>query len=187
MKKIVLLALFVMFGAIASCGGTDDITSLADVSLSTIPPVSATFPLIAGVGEVGPVPVDLTENDDFNRYKDNIKEVDIDYMKYAIDQNAGIEEGTVTFYANTLGGAFDDATAVATASIPASLELPEISLRGVEEEDLVEWFDVQWLDKAYFESLLITGQANIWAKGDNETIYVVIETEIKINIVANPL
>jgi hypothetical protein len=117
--------------------------------------------------------VDLNTNSDYQRYKDHIKDVDIDYIRYSITANTGTG-GKADFYANVYGGTLAGATKIAeTISFAAG------ELRGTT--------DVVWLNKAYLESLLLGGRMSVWAVGEGTGVRLTLPVEIKIRVTANPL
>ena len=81
---------------------------------------------------------------DYARYRGNIRDIEIEYVRYSITSNTG-GGGPANLYADPYGGNFATAKIVAG---PISFAAGEI--RGVT--------DVVWLDKDYFENLLSTGK-----------------------------
>lgn len=115
--------------------------------------------------------LDLNDSEEYRKYKGNIREVEIDYVRYQITSNTG-GGGQAELYANFYGGPFATATKVAG---PISFAAGET--RGVT--------DIAWLNKYYFESLLATGQLSVWAVAVGTNVHVILPVELKVKVTVN--
>jgi hypothetical protein len=118
-----------------------------------------------------PYNLDLNDSDEYRKYKGNIRDVEIDYVRYSITSNTG-GGGQSDLYANVYGGSFATATKVAG---PISFAAGET--RGVT--------DVAWLNKDYFENLLASGQLTVWAVATGTNVHLTIPAELKVKVTVN--
>ena len=169
MKKFlpVLAALFIL-GSIGGCG--DDAPDELDITFGITHDHIFT---IRGNAATLSLDINLEDDDEYDRYKDQIRSVKIDYVRYSITSNTG-GGGTVDLYAGSYGSAFSNAIKVAqTISFAAG------ETRGVT--------DVEWIDKAFLESLLAGGKLSLWAVGSGTDIDIIVPVVIRIEVTANPL
>ena len=47
--------------------------------------------------------------------------------------------------------------------------------------------DVEWINKAFLESLLAAGKLSLWAVGTGSGIDVIVPVVVKVKVIANPL
>ncbi|MFO7665069.1 MAG: hypothetical protein R6V76_00415 [Desulfobacterales bacterium] len=169
MKKVlpVLAALFIL-GLIGGCG--DDSPDELDITFGIT--YNHTF-TIQGDAATLSLDINLEDNDDYDRYKSKIRSVKIDYVRYSITSNTG-GGGTVDLYAGNYGSEFLNAKKVAQT----------ISFAAGETRDVT---DVEWIDKAFLESLLAGGKLSLWAVGSGVDIDMIVPVVIRIEVTANPL
>jgi len=166
-KALPVLAAFCIFGLISGCG---DIKDAMDIEFDI--PYNHIF-IIQGNTETLSYDINLEDNDDYRRYKDKIRSVRIDYIRYSITSNTG-GGGAVDLYAGSYGSAFSTATKVAeTISFAAGEKRRET--------------DVEWINKAFIESLLVGGKLSLWAVGRGSGVDIIVPVVIKIEVTANPL
>ena len=166
-KALPILAALCIFGLISACGDIKDAIDIVfDISYDH------TF-TIQGNTETLSYDINLEDNDNYKRYKDKIRSISIDYIRYSITSNTG-SEGTGDLYAGSYGSAFSTATKVAqTISFAAG------ETRGET--------DVEWINKAFLESLLAGGKLSLWAVGRGSGVDIIVPVVIKIKVTANPL
>ncbi len=116
--------------------------------------------------------VNFEDNEDYRRYKHKIKTINIESLRYSIASNTG-GAGTGDFYAGTYGSAFGAAIKVAQVSFAAGETRSET--------------EVQWINKAYLENLLLEGKLSLWAVGSGSDVNIVMPVIITVKITANPL
>jgi hypothetical protein len=162
-----VLAAFCIFGIISGCG---DVKDALDIVFDI--PYNHIF-TIKGNTETLSYEINLEDNQDYRRYKDKIRSVRIDYIRYSITSNTG-GGGAVDLYAGSYGSAFPTATKVAQT----------ISFAGGE---LRAETDVEWIDRAFIENLLVGGKLSLWAVGRGFGIDIIVPVVIKIRVTANPL
>ncbi|MDP1991344.1 MAG: hypothetical protein Q8K00_09985 [Syntrophales bacterium] len=115
--------------------------------------------------------LDLNESDDYRKYKGNIRDIEIEYVRYSITSNTG-GGGLANLYAGPYGGNFASATIVAGP----------ISFAAFEPRPLT---DVAVLNKDYFENLLTTGQMRAWAVAEGTNVHLTLHVELKVKVVVN--
>jgi hypothetical protein len=166
-KTLPVLAAFCIFCLISGCGDIKDAIDIVfDINYNHI------F-TIQGNTETVSYDINLEDNDDYKRYKDKIRSIRIDYIRYSITSNTG-GEGTGDLYAGSYGSAFSTATKVAqTISFTAG------ETRGET--------DVEWINKAFLESILAGGKLSLWAVGSGSSVDIIVPVVIKIKVTANPL
>ena len=166
-KALPVLAAFCIFGLISGCGDIKDAMDIVfDITSNHI------F-TIQGNTETLSYDINLEDNDDYKRYKGKIRNISIDYIRYSITSNTG-GGGTGDLYAGSYGSAFSTATKVAqTISFAAG------ELRGET--------DVEWINKAFPESLLTGGKLSLWAVGRGSDVDIIVPVVIKIEVTVNPL
>jgi hypothetical protein len=166
-KALQVLAAFCIFGLISGCG---DIKDAIDIVFDIND--NHTF-TIQGNAVTLSYDINLEDNDDYRRYKGKIRNISIDSLRYSITSNTG-GGGTGDFYAGSHGSAFSSATKVAqTISFTAG------ETRGEK--------DVEWINKAFLESLLMGGKLSLWAVGSGSGVDIIVPVFIKIKVTANPL
>jgi hypothetical protein len=168
MKKVLpVLAAFWIVGLIAGCGSIKDAIDIVfDITYYHV------FTIQGNAGTLS-YNINLEDDDDYKRYKDKIRSISIDYIRYSITSNTG-GEGTGDLYAGIYGSAFSSATKVAQTIRFASGET-----RGET--------DVEWINKSFPESLLAGGKLSLWAVGSGSGVDIIVPVVIKIKITANPL
>lgn len=166
-KALPVFAAFCIFCLISGCGEIKDAMDIVfDISYNHI------F-TIQGNTETVFYDINLEDNDDYKRYKGKIRNISIDYIRYSITSNTG-GGGTGDLYAGSYGSAFSTATKVAqTISFAAG------ELRGET--------DVEWINKAFPESLLADGKLSLWAVGSGSDVDIIVPVVIKIKVTVNPL
>jgi hypothetical protein len=162
-----VLAAICIVGLISGCGDIKDAIDIEfDITYHHI------FP-IHGYTETLSYDINLEDNDDYKRYKDKIRSVSIDYIRYSITSNTG-GEGIGDIYAGSYGSAFSSAIKVArTISFAAG------ETRGET--------DVEWINEAFLENLLAGGKLSLWATGSGSGVHIIAPVVIKIKITVNPL
>ena len=162
-----VLAAICIFGLIGGCGDIKDAMDITfDITYHHI------FP-IQGNTETLSYDINLEDNDDYKRYKDKIRTIGIDYLRYSITANRG-GEGTGDIYAGSYGSAFSSATKVArTISFAAG------ETRGEA--------DVEWINRVFLENLLAGGKLSLWAAGSGSGVNIIVPVVINIEITVNPL
>jgi hypothetical protein len=166
-KTLPVLVAFCIFGLISGCG---DIKDAIDIVFHIT--YNHIF-TIQGNTATPSYEINLEDNDDYKRYKDKIRSINIDYIQYSITSNTG-GEGTGDLYAGSYGSAFSRATKVAkTISFAAG------ETRGET--------DVEWINKAFLESLLAGEKLSLWAVGSASGVDIIVPVVIKIKITVNPL
>jgi hypothetical protein len=167
MKKMGLRAgSFLLFALI---GGCDIIKDATDIEFTI--PYSHVYTVETNLTTF-PYDIDITTNSDYQRYKNKIRDIEIDYLRYSITVNTG-NGGKADFYANTFGGSFATATKVAqTISFGAG------ETRGIT--------DVVWLNKDFIEILLNTGKLSVWAVAEGTNVRLTVPVEIRVRVTANP-
>jgi hypothetical protein len=167
MKKRGLL--FVSFLLLILMSGCDLIKDAADIEFTILQ--SHVYTVDADLTTF-PYDIDLTTNSDYQRYKDKIRHIEIEYLRYSITSNTG-NGGKADFYATSFGGSFASATKVAeTLSFTAG------ETRGNT--------DVVWLNLAFIETLLNTGKLSVWVVAEGVGVRLTIPVEIKVKVTANP-
>ena len=166
-KALPVLAAFCIFGLISGCG---DIKDAIDIVFHIS--YDHTF-TIQGNTETLSYDINLEDDDDYNRYKDKIRSIEIDYLRYSITSNTG-GEGTGDLYAGSYGSAFSTATKVAQT----------ISFAAGETREETE---VEWINKAFLEGLLTGGKLSLWGAGSGSGVDIIVPVVIKIKVTANPL
>jgi hypothetical protein len=166
-KALPVLAAFCIFGLISGCGNVKDALDIVfDITYNHIFTIQGSSATLS-------YDINLEDNDDYQRYKDKIRSISIDYLHYSITSNTG-GEGTGDFYAGSYGSAFSTATKVAqTISFAAGETRGETS--------------VEWINKAYIESLLTGGKLSLWVVGRGSDVDIIVPVVIKVEITANPL
>lgn len=167
MKRIgLILGSFLLFALMTGC---DIIKDAADIEFTIVQ--SHVYTIDANLTTF-PYDIDLTTNSDYQKYKDKIRRIEIDYLRYSITSNTG-NGGKADFYANTFGGSFATATKVAeTISFAAG------ETRGAS--------DVVWLNKDFVETLLNTGKLSVWAVATGTNVRLTVPVEIQARVTANP-
>ena len=170
MKKIgkigLLFVSFLLFGVISGCEAVKDAT---DITFTI--EKSKVFTVDENSLTTFSSNLDLNDSEEYRKYKGNIRDVEIDYVRYSITSNTG-GGGQADLYANVYGGSFATATKVAG---PISFAAGE--LRGVT--------DVAWLNKDYFESLLANGQLTVWAVAAGTNVHLTLPVELKVKVTVN--
>ena len=168
MKKTGLLFVsFLMFGGLMS--GCEEVKDATDITFTITK--SEVFTLDEDNLTTVSSNVDLNDDSDYARYSGNIRDIEIDYLRYQITSNTG-GGGTADFYANTYGGSFATARKVAG---PINFAAGE--LRGVT--------DVVWINKDYMESLLVSGRLTVWAVATGTNVHLIIPVDLKVKVTAN--
>ena len=109
MKKTGLLFVsFLLFGGLMS--GCEEVKDATDITFTITK--SEVFTLDEDNLTTVSSNVDLNDDSDYARYSGNIRDIEIDYLRYQITSNTG-GGGTADFYANTYGGSFATARKVA--------------------------------------------------------------------------
>jgi hypothetical protein len=166
-KRGLIFVSFLLFTLMIGC---DLIKDAADVEFTI--PYSHVYTVDANLTTL-PYDIDLTTNSDYQRYRDKIRHIEIDYLRYSITSNTG-NGGKADFYTNTFGGSFATATKVAeTISFAAG------ETRGAT--------DVVWLNKGFIETLLATGKLSVWAVAEGTNVRLTIPAEIQVRVTYNPL
>jgi len=167
MKKRGLLFVSLLLSTLT--GGCDLIKDSTDITFTIV--YSHVYTVDANLTTF-PYDIDLTTNSDYQKYKDKIRDIEIDYLRYSITSNTG-GGGKADFYANTFGGSFATATKVAqTIAFTAG------ETRGAT--------DVVWLNKDFIETLLTSGKLSVWAVAEGAGVRLTIPVEIKVKVTANP-
>jgi len=166
-KNLPVLAAICIFGLISGCGDVKDAIDIEfDITYHHI------FTIHGNTGTLA-YDINLEDNDDYKRYKNKIRSINIDYILYTVTSNTG-GEGTGDLYAGSYGSAFSSATKVArTISFAAG------ETRG---ETYVEW-----INKAFLENLLVSGKLTLWAAGSGSGVDIIVPVVIKIKVTVNPL
>jgi hypothetical protein len=166
-KDLPVLAAFCIFGLISGCSDIKDAIDIEfDITYDHI------F-TIQGNTETLSYNINLEDNDDYKRYKDKIRSIKIDYLRYSITSNTG-GEGTCDLYVGSYGSAFSTATKVAQ------------TIRFAAGETRGET-DVEWINKAFLEGLLTGGKLSLWAVGSGSGIDIIVPVVIRVEVTANPL
>lgn len=167
-KRGLLFVSFLLFGGLMS--GCEAVKDATDITFTLTK--SHVFTVDADLTTVS-YNLDLNDEPDYAKYSGNIRDIEIDYLRYQITSNTG-NGGTADFYANTFGGSFATATKVAG---PINFAAGE--LRGVT--------DVVWLNKDYIESLLVIGRLSVWAVAEGTGVRLIIPADIRVKVTANAL
>jgi hypothetical protein len=167
MKKILLIV--AVAGLIVGTAGCGDLKNALDVTFDLS--YSNTFTVQGNLATLS-YDVNFEDNDAYRQYKDKIKSITIASLRYAITANTG-GAGEADFYAGAYGSAFGAATKVARVSFAAGETRPET--------------EVEWINKAYLESLLMDGKLSLWAVGSGAAVNIVMPVTIRVKIIANPL
>jgi hypothetical protein len=117
--------------------------------------------------------IDLTTNPEYAKYRGKIKEVSIEYLRYSVTSNTG-NGGKAAVHVNTIGGGLATAKKVAETITLAAGET-----RGVT--------DVAWLNKAYFENLLLDGHLSVWGIAEGSGVRLTLPVELQLKVTTNPL
>ncbi|MEW6334937.1 MAG: hypothetical protein AB1558_11765 [Thermodesulfobacteriota bacterium] len=150
-------------------GGCDLIKDATDVTFTVV--YSNIYTVDANLTTF-PYDIDLNTNADYQKYKGKIRDIEIEYLRYAITSNTG-GGGKVDFYVNSFGGSFATATKVAeTISFAAG------ETRG--------YSDVVWLNRDFVDTLLSSGRLSVWAVGEGLNVRLTVPVEIKVKVTANP-
>jgi hypothetical protein len=166
-KNLLALAALCIFGLFSGCG---DIKDAIDIVFSVN--YNHIF-TIHGNTETLSYDINLEDNDDYRRYKNKIRDIRIDYLRYSITSNTG-REGKGDLYAGSYGSAFSTATKIAqTISFAAGETHGET--------------DVEWINKAFLESLLVGEKLSLWAVGSGSGVDIIVPVIIKIKVTVNPL
>lgn len=168
MKK----ALFVLAAALMSCfvSGCDVIKDAIDIKFDI---TYNTVFILQGDSATFSYNINLEDNDDYIEYKNKIRDIQIDYIRYSITSNTG-NGGTGDLYAGSYGSAFSAAIKVAqTASFAAG------ETRGET--------DVEWVNKEFLENLLNNGKFSLWAVGNDSGVEIILPAVINIEVTANLL
>jgi hypothetical protein len=166
-KAILVLAVLCIFGFVGGCG---DVKDALDIEFSITRDHIFT---IRGSNATLSYDINLDDNDDYRKYKDKIRSIEIEYIRYSITSNTG-SGGTGDFYAGPYGSAFSTAIKVAKTISFAAGETPGET-------------DVEWINKAYLESLLTGGKLSLWAVATGSGVDIIVPVVIKVEITANPL
>jgi hypothetical protein len=166
-KTLPALTALCIFGLFSGCG---DIKDAIDIVFSVT--YNHIF-IIHGNTETLSYDINLEDNDDYRRYKNKIRDIRIDYLRYSITANIG-GEGKGDLYAGSYGSTFSTATKVAQTSSFAAGETRDET-------------DIEWVNKAFFESLLNSGRLSIWAVGSGAGVDIIVPAVIKIKVTVNPL
>ncbi len=167
MKKISIVFLILLTCLIGGCEAIED---AADITFYI------TYNTIFDISENSHTyeeNIDLTDDDDYQKYSGKIKKVEIEYVKYSISSNTG-NGGYGRLFANSFGGSYSSSTEVAEM----------VSFSAGELRDTTA---IKWLDQGYLESLLTDGKMTVWAIGEGQGVHILAPTEFKFKIVANPL
>jgi hypothetical protein len=173
MKKRGLLIISVLLfgGLISGCGDSgDNLKDAIDVKFTMV--FSHVYTIDTNL-TTSSYDLDLNTNENYQKYHGKIRDIEIDYLRYSITSNTG-NGGKADFYANVYGGSFATATKVAG---PINFAAGE--LRGVS--------DVVWLNKDYFEGLLISGKLSVWAVAEGTNVRLTVPTDLQLKVTANPL
>jgi hypothetical protein len=166
-KTFPVLAAFCIAGLISGCG---DLKDAMDIVFSITYHHIFT---IQGDTETVSYDIILEDNNDYKTYKNKIRSLKVDYLRNSITSNTG-GAGKGDLYAGSYGSAFSTATKVAqTISFAAG------ETRGET--------DVEWVNKAFLESLLVAGKLSIWAVGSGSSVDIIEPVVIKIEVTVNPL
>jgi hypothetical protein len=165
-KRGLIFWVFLFFTFIGGCDFNKD---AADIEFTI--PYSHVYTVDTSLTTF-PYDIDLTTNSDYQRYRDKIRRIEIDYLRYSITSNTG-NGGKADFFTNTFGGSFAAATKVAeTISFAAG------ETRGAT--------DVVWLNKGFIETLLTTGKLSVWAVAEGTNVRLTIPVEIQVRVTYNP-
>lgn len=166
-RTLLILSVILSFGSISGCG---EIKDAADIKFDIT--YNYVFTVQGNTATVS-YNLNLEDNDDYRKYKGKIRSMEIDSIRYAITSNAG-GGGTADFYAGSFGSAF-----------PAAIKVAQtISFAAFETRTET---NVEWINKAFLESLLNGGKLSLWAVGSGSGVNIILPITIKIKIIANPL
>jgi hypothetical protein len=168
MKKMGLL--FVSFLLVSLMGGCEAIKDAADITFTV--QKSMDFTIDESVLTTYSTNLDLNDSDEYRKYKGNIKDIAIDYVRYSITSNTG-GGGQANIYVNILGGDFATATKVAGP----------VSFAAGETRSLT---DFVILNKDYFKARLIDGQLTGWAEAVGTDVRLKLHVEFQVTVTANP-
>jgi hypothetical protein len=170
MKKrgLLIVSILLLGGLISGCG--DSVKNALDVTFTMV--FSHVFAIDTNLTTYS-YDLDLNTNENYKKYHGKIRDIKIDYLRYSITSNTG-NGGKADFYANVYGGSFATATKVAG---PINFAAGE--LRGMT--------DVVWLNKDYFEGLLVSGKLSVWAVAEGTNVRLTLPTELQLKVTANPL
>jgi hypothetical protein len=166
-RTLLILSVILLFGSISGCG---EIKDAADIKFDIT--YNYVFTVQGNAATVS-YNLNLEENDDYRKYKGKIRSMEIDFIRYAITSNTG-SGGTADFYAGSYGSAFPAATKVAQTISFAAFETRTET-------------NVEWINKAFLESLLNGGKLSLWAVGSGSGVNIILPITIKIKVTANPL
>jgi hypothetical protein len=167
MKRTLLISsAILLFGFISGCGELKD---AADIEFEITE--SHTF-YVQGSAATLSYDLNLEDNDDYKKYIGKIRRIEIDYIRYKIERNAG-GAGTADFYAGNYGSAFPVAAKVAQTISFAAFETRAET-------------NVEWINKAFLESLLDGGKLSLWAVGSGSGVDIILPITIKVKVIANP-
>ncbi len=166
-RTLLILSVILSFGSISGCG---EIKDAADIKFDITK--SHTF-YVQGSATTLFYDLNLEDDENYKKYKGKIRSMEIDSIRYAITSNTG-SGGTADFYAGSYGSAFPAATKVAQTISFAAFET------RIET-------NVEWINKAFLESLLNGGKLSLWAVGSGSGVNIILPITIKIKVIANPL
>jgi hypothetical protein len=166
-KALPVLAAFCILGIISGCGDIKDALDIVfDITYHHIFTIQGNTKTLS-------YEINLEDNDDYKRYKDKIRSIKIDYLRYSITSNTG-GEGTGDLYAGSYGSPFSSAIKIAQTRRFAA---------GETHGDI----DVEWINLAFLESLLAGGKLSLWAVGNDSGVDIIVPVVIKIEVTANLL
>jgi len=166
-KGVVLFVALVLFTAVSGCDAIKEATQIEfNIMYNYVFAVDANLATRS-------YDVVLEASPDYAKYKGRIKEINIEYLRYAITSNTG-NGGKAAFYVNAGGNGLDTAKKVAETITFAAGET-----RGVT--------DVVWLDKGYIQSLLPTGHLSVWSVAEGAGVRLTVPAELMIKVTTNPL
>lgn len=168
-KRVLLFVSFLLFGCFIS--GCSSVKDALDVTFSmefdkvfTIDTTSTTVSY----------DIDLNTNEDYQKYKDKIRHIKIDSLRYSITSNTG-NGGKADFYAYLYEGSFDAAKQIAESITFAA---------GETHGDT----DVVLLNTDYINNTLLpTGKLTVWAVVEGTDVQLTVPAKIKVTVTANPL
>jgi len=167
MKRMPLvLALCLVVGWLSGCGDAKD---AFDIELRFNH--SHVFTVRGDIGSYD-WSINLEDNEDYQRYKNKIRKIEIDYLRYEITSNRG-GSGRIELYAGSYGSTFSEAKKVAQT----------ISIGAGETRHVT---DVDWIDPGYLESVLASGKISLWAVGSGTGIDLTIPVYVQVEVTVNP-
>jgi hypothetical protein len=168
-KRVLLVVSFLLFGCLII--GCSDAKDALDVTFSI--EKSNVFTVDTSSTTVS-FDIDLNTNEDYQKYKDKIREIKIDFLRYSITSNTG-NGGKADFYAGAYGGSFAEALKVAETLHCDAGELISVDT------------DVVFLNRDHINTLLTSGKLSIWAVAEGTDIHLIVPAKIKVTVTANPL